>query len=68
MSVKRVIVTATLLGCASALSLGCGGTDVPVIKVEAAQSGPSKPLPKDIKQGGGSSSSGNMKMNPGASS
>jgi len=66
--VKPVIVTATLFGFATALSLGCGGTDVPVIKVEPAQAGPTKPLPKDVKQGGGSGSSGNMKMNPGANS
>jgi hypothetical protein len=49
------------------LSLGCGeGTDVKVAEAPAVKPGPVVPVPKTIKEGGGPSSSGNMKRNPGA--
>jgi hypothetical protein len=69
MRAKRAIGLATLLGFATTLSMGCGGADnVPLAKVPEVQPAPSKPVPQDKKLGGGQGSSGNSKMNPGASS
>lgn len=57
------------LGFAAVLSLGCsGGTSVPLAEAPPVTETPPQPVPTDVKQGGGSSSSGNMNRNPGASS
>jgi hypothetical protein len=45
---------------------GCQGTNVPLADAPPTAVGEVKPLPKKAQQGGGPSSSGNMKRNPGA--
>ena len=71
MRVKSMVVGVTSLGVAAAMLVtgaGCGDSgNVPVIKAPPVDAGPSQPLPKDPKKGGGASSSGNMDRNPGAS-
>jgi hypothetical protein len=54
----------------AAMAIGCGeGTDVKGVQVEEKTPPPpeaGQPLSKDMKQGGGPGSSGNMKRNPGS--
>jgi len=65
---QRVIRLATLAGFAATLSIGCDqGTDIPLQEAPAVQAPPPKPLPKEVRRGGGPSSSGRMQVNPGAS-
>jgi len=68
MRMKQVLGSATLGAFVATLSIGCGSSEVPMVTAPAYQAPPAQPLPKDVKQGGGKASSGNMKMNPGASS
>jgi len=68
MRMKPMLAVATLCGFAATLATGCGPSEVPMVTAPAYQAPPAQPLPKDVKKGGGPSSSGNMKMNPGASS
>jgi hypothetical protein len=66
MRFKTVLVFSTLAAFVATLATGCNqGTDVkladaPPVKVESG------PLPKEVKKGGGATSSGNAKRNPGA--
>lgn len=48
------------------LTVGCESSDVPVAEAPAPKPVESKPLPKEVTKGGGTSSSGNMGRNPGA--
>jgi hypothetical protein len=67
---SRLTVSGALLFAFFVASLpGCSDTSNPkIIDAPPAQPGATTPVPKDIKQGGGAGSSGNMKKNPGASS
>jgi hypothetical protein len=67
MRLKTVVSVATLAGFLATVSIvsGCG-TDVPVTPAPAPTPVPTKELPKEAKKGGGPTSSGNMKRNPGA--
>jgi hypothetical protein len=69
MRFKHVVSPLTLAAFLATMSSGCGGSDEirlapapPVTPVEAG-----KPVPKKREEGGGPASSGNSKMNPGAS-
>jgi len=64
---QRVIRLATLAGFAATLSIGCDSTDIPLQEAPVAQAPPPAPLPKEVKKGGGPTSSGRMQVNPGAS-
>jgi len=65
---QRMIRVATLAGFATTLSIGCGqGTDVKLAPAPAVQVPPPAPVPKEVKRGGGPTSSGRMQTNPGAS-
>jgi hypothetical protein len=67
MRLKKLVTFSTLGMFALTLSLGCGeSTDVKVQEAPAPTPVPSKPLPKEVKKGGGPSSSGNLGRNPGA--
>jgi hypothetical protein len=69
MRIKTCLVAAALAGLAVASSIGCSeSTNVPLTSAPAVQAPPPQPVPKDIKKGGGSGSSGNMNRNPGADS
>jgi hypothetical protein len=61
---------ATVLGFSAGLLVGCeSGTNPKPIQVPpSGPVGESKPLPGDVKKGGGASSSGNMKVSPADSS
>jgi hypothetical protein len=63
------VALATLFGFAATALLGCRETaHVPVIEVPPAKAGETKPVPNDVKKGGGPGSSGNQNRNPGANS
>jgi hypothetical protein len=67
MRLMNVVGCSILGGFVVALGLGCGqGTDVQVAEAPAPKPVEIKPVPKEVKKGGGPSSSGNMKRNPGA--
>jgi len=67
MRFKNFVTSSTLAAFVATSAIGCGqGTDValaPAPQIKPAEPGP---LPKDPQKGGGGSSSGNMKRNPGA--
>ena len=62
---KNVLSFSTLAAFITSLGMGCEGTDVKLAPVPPAAPIPSQPVPKDLKQGGGPGSSGNLKTNPG---
>jgi hypothetical protein len=70
MRVTRALAIATLVGFAATSPMGCNqSTDVPLAPAPAVQDVPRVPISKDakdVKKGGGPSSSGNMNRNPGA--
>jgi hypothetical protein len=71
--IRRALILPTLVAVALPLSLlmvgcGAGDTNIQVKDAPPVQPGETKPLPADVKKGGGKGSSGNMKFNPGASS
>ena len=62
---RNSIVFSTLAIFIASLALGCQGTEVPITPAPASTPAPSQELPKETKKGGGPSSSGNLKRNPG---
>jgi hypothetical protein len=65
---QRIIRLATLAGFAATLSIGCGqGSDIPLQEAPAVQAPPPQPVPKELRKGGGATSSGRMQTNPGGS-
>jgi hypothetical protein len=67
MHIKKLLGTATLLGFAVTLAIGCDqGTNIPLEKAPPVNPGPSQPVPKEKTQGGGPGSSGHMTQSPGA--
>jgi hypothetical protein len=67
MQLKKVVSFSTLGVFVASLAIGCtGGSDVSVANAPAPTPAPPQPLPKEVKKGGGTSSSGNMGRNPGA--
>jgi hypothetical protein len=64
---KSMVGWATVLGVSAALLVGCDSGANPK-PIQVPPSGPAgdvnKPLPTDVKKGGGSGSSGNMKSSP----
>jgi len=67
MQLRKVVGFSTLGAFVAAMAIGCtGGSDVTVAKAPEPTPAPPQELPKDPKKGGGTSSSGNMKRNPGA--
>jgi len=65
---KTVLGVAALVGFATALSPGCGSSEVGLAPAPTIAAPPAKPVPADAKKGGGKGSSGNVSRNPGASS
>jgi hypothetical protein len=65
---KSLVGWVTVLCFSAALMAGCdtSGTNPKAIEVPASGTGGdvNKPLPTDVKQGGGPGSSGNMKKSP----
>jgi hypothetical protein len=62
-----VVRFATLAAFVAAWSMGCGqGTEVKLAEAPPPPPVKIEPLPKDMKKGGGTSSSGNLHRNPGA--
>jgi hypothetical protein len=69
MKIKQVSLLITFVGLTALLTSGCtGGSDVSVKQTPTVVAPPPKPVPADVKKGGGKTSSGNMNRNPGASS
>jgi len=69
MRLRNVIASSTLAAIVVGTMVGCNqGTEVGLAPAPAIKPADSSPLPKDKKQGGGATSSGNMQRNPGASS
>jgi hypothetical protein len=67
MRFKNVVSLSTLGAFIATLAIGCSeGSDVTLTKAPAPTPAPPQELPKEVKKGGGTSSSGNMKRNPGA--
>jgi hypothetical protein len=67
MQLKNLVSLSTLGGFIATLAIGCSdASDVPLAKAPAPTPAPPQELPKEVKKGGGPSSSGNMKRNPGA--
>jgi hypothetical protein len=64
MRLKDVVSFSSIAGIIMTLTLGCGQSEVAVAPAPAQQPLPTQPLPKEVKKGGGASSSGNMKRNP----
>jgi hypothetical protein len=68
MRLRNVVTFPTLAALLAGTVIGCNqGTDVSLAPAPAVKAPESTPLPKEKKQGGGASSSGNMNRNPGAS-
>jgi len=67
-AVRTVLGVAALVGFATMFSTGCGSSEVGLAPAPTIAPPAPKPVPADVKQGGGKSSSGNMGRNPGASS
>jgi len=68
MRIKSAIGLATVLTLPLTTNIGCGdGGNTPVADAPALKPAETQPLPKSVKKGGGSGSSGNMNRNPGAS-
>jgi hypothetical protein len=68
MKVKNAVVLSAVIGFTAASVVGCGDSSNPkVIDAPKVEPGEAKPVPKDMKKGGGPGSSGNMNRNPGAS-
>jgi len=66
---KWLLVGATLTGFAASTLVGCGDqSNTKVIDAPPVKPGETKPVPADVKQGGGKASSGHMNKNPGADS
>jgi len=66
---KCILVGAALAGFAVSAVAGCGDQgNTKIIDAPPVAPGETKPVPADVKKGGGKSSSGNMNRNPGASS
>ena len=68
MRAKAVLGIAALFGFAIGLSPGCGSSEVGLAPAPTIVPPAPKPVPADVKQGGGKGSSGNVSRNPGASS
>jgi len=64
MRLKDVVSFSTIAGFVVTLTQGCSQSEVAVAPAPPQQALPTQPLPKEIKKGGGASSSGNMKRNP----
>jgi len=68
MKVKSIVGPAALVGFALALCPACDSSNVELQPAPAVTPPAPKPVPSDIKQGGGKGSSGNRNKNPGADS
>jgi len=69
MRLRKVLSLSTVVAIVAGSAVGCNqGTDVSLAPAPQLRPAESTPLPKEAKKGGGSSSSGNMQRNPGASS
>jgi len=67
MRVRRFLSFSILGVFVAGLAIGCtGASDVQIAKAPEPTPVPTQPLPKEVKKGGGPSSSGNMGRNPGA--
>ena len=69
MRMRKLVVHLTLGTFIAALGTGCSDADVQGVKVAPEKPAPpeeSKPVPKEVTKGGGPSSSGNLRRNPGA--
>jgi hypothetical protein len=65
MRLRRLVVSSTL-GAIVGSAIGCSqGTDVSLAPAPQLKPAETTPLPKETRKGGGASSSGNMKRNPG---
>jgi hypothetical protein len=68
MRFRNALSLLTLGAFVAGLSVGCDqGTEVPLAKAPPVTPPPFQPVPKEIKQGGGTASSGHSKMDPGKS-
>jgi len=69
MRLRKVLSLSTMAAIVAGSAAGCNqGTDVSLAPAPQLRPAESTPLPKDVKKGGGSSSSGNMQKNPGGNS
>jgi hypothetical protein len=69
MRIQQVCTLTVLVGFTVAPLAGCNrSSEIGVKSAPAVVAPPPKPVPADVKKGGGKGSSGNMNRNPGASS
>jgi hypothetical protein len=66
MRIRNVVSFSALAAFVATLLVGCESTEVKLAKAPEPTPVPTKAVPKEMTKGGGTGSSGHMKVNPAA--